>query len=73
MNNKETVSTDDLKSLGTVLTISALSFYVVYESTYFLYEKLYSQRDHSESRSCLKDYQKWSPLKKADFISRITS
>ena len=61
MNNSETLSTDDLKSLGIVFTISAFSFHVVYEATYFLYEKFSSQRDHSESRSCLGEYKKWSP------------
>lgn len=72
MNNEETLSKDELIKLTSVYVATILSFQVVYEITYFYYEK-YSKKYENPESICLIEYKRWTPQKKADFVSRITS
>ena len=73
MNNQETLTQDELISLAKVYAGSTISFFVLYEAIYYIYEKCSANRNLDPERVCLLEYKRWNPQKKADFVSRITS
>lgn len=70
MNNEAPLTSGDLSALAYAFGISFTTFYLVFEASYYLYEK--KSREPSDNK-CLIEYRRWTPQKKADFVSRITS
>jgi len=60
MNNAESLSKDDIMTLTSVFVASILSFQIVYEVTYFYFER-YSKKFENPESVCLIEYKRWTP------------
>jgi|LauGreDrversion4_2_1035121.scaffolds.fasta_scaffold51025_4 hypothetical protein len=59
MNNAEPLTEDEIITLSSVFVGSIFGFFIIYEITYWLYER-YS-RDESPESVCLLEYKRWTP------------
>ena len=60
MNNAESLSKDDIMTLTSVFVASILFFQIVYEVTYFYFER-YSKKFENPESVCLIEYKRWTP------------